>query len=403
VRRLLVSLCSLVVWAGCVFDWDGLDPRAGTGGASASGGSAASQGGSAASQGGAGGMGTGGTTSAGGASGWFDEAWPLRRALTPQAPPSDLGDVPVLVVLDDTRIDYGATLPGGADLRFVSGGQVLAHDIERWDASGTSFVWVRLPLLAADGSAGAMYMYYGNPDAADGEDEAGTYDADFAAVWHLEDLADATLNANDASSSAAPAAPGQIADGRQLDGMAGYVEAAADPSIDGLFGSGGTVEAWFYADGYGENGFGRLVSKELTTMAGGGWSLELYQPEQNVRFERGYSGGALIWGAPTGSATLGTWTYVALVFDESSSDGATIFLDGQPVATTGPAISGTPDSDAGNTLRIGNFPLSESRTFDGVLDEIRLSRTVRSPAWIAVQHASMTDALIDYGPEETVP
>ena len=37
----------------------------------------------------------------------------------------------------------------------------------------------------------------------------------------------------------------------------------------------------------------------------------------------------------------------------------------------------------------------------GMIDEVRISNVVRSTLWIDAQHASMTDALITYGPEES--
>jgi hypothetical protein len=43
---------------------------------------------------------------------------------------------------------------------------------------------------------------------------------------------------------------------------------------------------------------------------------------------------------------------------------------------------------------------SSKEPFLGRLDEVRVAPVVRSAEWMATEYRSMTDALIDYGPEE---
>ena len=43
------------------------------------------------------------------------------------------------------------------------------------------------------------------------------------------------------------------------------------------------------------------------------------------------------------------------------------------------------------------------RTFDGIIDEARLSNTAYSADWVAVQYASTTNAFVSFGTEETAP
>ena len=76
-------------------------------------------------------------------------SWQFRRELTfdNSSRAEHLIDFPVLVKLDATRIDYGQTQDNGEDLRFFdgTGTRPLAHEIELWDESGTSYVWVKVP------------------------------------------------------------------------------------------------------------------------------------------------------------------------------------------------------------------------------------------------------------------
>ena len=72
-----------------------------------------------------------------------------------------LTDVAVQVNLTTSNFDYSKARSDGGDLRFYWEGMELDYYIERWNTSGTSTVWVRVPVLPPSGVA-VIYMYYGN-------------------------------------------------------------------------------------------------------------------------------------------------------------------------------------------------------------------------------------------------
>src|SRR5262245_19646535 len=92
---------------------------------------------------------------------WADRSSPRRRFVAIDLPGADaFEDFPVLVVLDPKHFDYG-TSERGADLRFVDAtGTTLAHEIDTWDARGTSAVWVRMAKV--DPKRAGFWMYYGS-------------------------------------------------------------------------------------------------------------------------------------------------------------------------------------------------------------------------------------------------
>ena len=77
------------------------------------------------------------------------------------------------------------------DLRFfdASGTQMLAHEIEVWNESGDSYVWVKVPVIDGNSAADSITMVYGNPDAADGQDPEGVWGSDYDLVYHLNENA----------------------------------------------------------------------------------------------------------------------------------------------------------------------------------------------------------------------
>ena len=84
----------------------------------------------------------------------------------------DLINFPVLVKLDSgADIDYSKTQNSGQDIRFTdSDGTVLSYEIEEWDETGSSFVWVKIPQIDQNSNTDYIYIYYGNDSASDGQD-----------------------------------------------------------------------------------------------------------------------------------------------------------------------------------------------------------------------------------------
>jgi hypothetical protein len=111
------------------------------------------------------------------------------------------------------------------------------------------------------------------------------------------------------------------------------------------------------------------------------------------------------WDTPGQSVALDAWQWVTAVFDESNAANApTIYINGVAQNLSESAIaSGSAVDDDLAPMRIGNYGSGTSRGFDGIIDEVRLSAVPRTASWVGAQYASMTDDLITYGPEESVP
>lgn len=88
-----------------------------------------------------------------------------------------LTDFPILVTLaTDAPAGFGHSLcaADGADIRFADAdGNLVPHEIESWNPSGTSYVWVKVPSLA--GTATALTMYFGADDPEHPDPESAVF------------------------------------------------------------------------------------------------------------------------------------------------------------------------------------------------------------------------------------
>ncbi len=321
--------------------------------------------------------------------GWWDASWGQRRQLTfnNAAQAENLVDFPVLVTLDATKLDYAAIQAAGEDLRFIDddGTTVLSHEIDTWDPTGTSYVWVRVPQIDAVSSVDYIMLYYDNPVAPDGQDAAGVWTAGYNAVWHLNsDLQDSTANINDGVNSGSTAGAGQIGAARSFDGVDDFIDAGTSPSLEvtGQL----SIEAWFSLAA-GQSGHPpRIVSKKNVWNDSFGYNLEVHQSSGRVT---SLGSGTNYLRATGLTLSSDTWYYVA-----TSVDGGTgrVYLDGVDVtadSTLSPLVANP------QPLNIGRVAGSTAY-FLGLLDEVRISGVTRSAAWIAAQHLSMSDNFITF-------
>ncbi|UCE73536.1 MAG: DUF2341 domain-containing protein [Methanomassiliicoccales archaeon] len=187
---------------------------------------------------------------------WWNDNWSYRKKLNfdNAGQTEALIDFPALVVLSSSNFDYSKAKSDGKDLRFIDadGSTELKYHIEDWDSSGKSFVWVNVPKIDAESNIDYIWMYYGNSDAPDGQDEIGTYDTNYMMVQHLQENSglryDSTSNDNDGNpfSGLNQVNTGKIDGAGGFDGNEGFIDCGNDNSLnitDTI-----TIEAWVRLD-----------------------------------------------------------------------------------------------------------------------------------------------------------
>jgi len=253
---------------------------------------------------------------------------------------------------------------------------------------------VRIPSVNTSGAASdtVIYIHYGNSIVTTPtENPTGVWDASYAAVWHEhDDFLDSTSNNNDGTNFGSANATGQVADGQSFDGTDDYIFVGSGASIDDVFAGGGTAEAWINPAGWGESGYGRVFNKGHD----GGWSFFVDDTDGNdsLSFLHGTSLGRGHWITDDFTINLSAWQHVAVTYDKgSTANDPTLYIDGVSVNVTEfNTPTGTLDSDAVRNMLIGNRPATD-RTFDGILDELRVSDTARSACWIDANYDNQND------------
>jgi hypothetical protein len=153
-----------------------------------------------------------------------------------------------------------------------------------------------------------------------------------------------------------------------------------------------TVEAFVYLN---DRTDGKFIAKD-DPFPGGAGCYNLHQEGNNLEFMLDFGGW---YRASYGTYNTGEWLYVAGTYERTMMR---LYLNGSEVATNPQTSSITSDSNI--ALALGNRAYDVGTSFDlnGRLDEIRISNTNRSPAWISASYESGRDDLIDFGPEETI-
>ena len=346
-----------------------------------------------------------------GVPGWFNNQWTTRQTLTfNNGAGIELTNQAVLVTLDATRIDYSKTLNNGHDLRFVDGdGTLLDYEIESWDESGTSRVWVRVPQIDAASNTDFVWMYYGNSGAANVQNSGAVW-TNQEAVLHMNGTpVDSSSNALTVTTSGATAIGGISASARDFDGVDDNIKLGASTDLNNLFASGATISAWINPDGWGEAGYGRIADKAATTLAneGGeaGWGLQVTSGGA-ILFDHGFGTTQGEWKTNNGVISLsGGWYHITVVYNAATpTTDPKIFINGAQVAVSETFTpSGSMLNDSSLQLTIGNHAAATTRTFDGAIDEFRVSRTSLTAAQVLADYRSVTGTLMTIGAAEIGP
>lgn len=319
-----------------------------------------------------------------------------RLTLANSSSATTLTDFPVMVRLNSSRIDYTRMQSAGQDLRFYDsdGVTALAYEIEKWDSTGESIAWVKIPQIDALSASDSIVMKYGDASLGDGQNANAVWSNGHAGVWHfasgINALRDATSNANHATDFGSASATGMIGGARQVLAVSGqYLRA---PTV-GISASAGTMEILAYPISTGSAGNAMFIVSIWDGSAGN----RIYLMQRNTVDPNDFRTALGSQGAPFTDSTqnmpTNDWSYCVLTWSGGTYQA---FFNGSPVDSgTYFSLSAIDTSIYFGSGSVG----APTFSWDGRFDEARVSNTARSADWVAAQYKSLSDTYISFGPE----
>ena len=309
---------------------------------------------------------------------------------------TDLSNFPVLVKFSEgapSGFSYANCATDGSDLRFAdASGNLLPHEIDTWNATGTSMVWVCVSTLA-HGADTTFTMYYGTNGvsalpavaASDVWTAAG-----YNAVWHFDSSNKESVHNLSATSS----------------GTVEYRNRSTHPTIMG----GGAM--WLKNNGFLEY----ANSADWTTLGDGNTlTLSCWAISESPSYGRMISSKNQ-WNDAAGYelTTQGNATTIT-VASSGTTDDNQLQKSGMPSVTSWRHITATYASDGTLSLWVdgvnkGSGPKTKvelkvptsvltlgsskggGNYWPGGLDEVRIHRGVESDDWIKACYDTMTSA-----------
>ena len=323
---------------------------------------------------------------------------------------------PLLVRLSEAieGFSYADCGEGGNGLCFADAeGNVIPHEIDTWDPTGESLVWVR-PAALQDGATFELY-YMGTPSAAN--DPTAVW-AGYTGVWHLNELTGPKISTSIgtyANSTATKDIDGNLANGsfanqagaigkcfRVNDGgpqtgnyNAGGVfvlDSGENSPVDG--GENFTISGWFKHDN-AQYFYDHLFYKRSTSGNSGDYvnafaievgGNKVTTMPMDVRGSSGTAGAVM----PTPASVAQNWGYLTFAFDGTSCH---VYANGAFVNTA--TIVACRDNNGaltfGNTCNVADGKVGDA-AWCGWIDEVRFSKGTMTAAQIKAEYDAMASA-----------
>ncbi len=343
---------------------------------------------------------------------WRDLQWGYRQQIVISAAmaQTDQGNFPALIkITNQTNPLFGNALSNGDDILFtdMDGVNKLDHEIEHFRDTGLKelYAWVRIPNLSSSSDT-IIYMYYGNGGAVNQENADMVWDSNYLAVWHLaedpsvstdcdggagtKEVCDSTSNDYDGDScsiwncttkmSSGDQVPGQIGGSLDFDGVNDWIELGTSLVIDTNF----TIETWI--------NFRNLVPPAKPSIIGHAWDWHFQLLDSGLdsgrlwfRRWRSYEGRA-----STTVLSTDRWYHVVVTLTSGTTNNLRFYIDGvlDPIESM---VAPVKQFTTWNLRMAREQQPPDIADYDGFLDEMRMSDTVRSPEWIGASFLNQND------------
>ena len=281
-------------------------------------------------------------------------------------------EFPVVLRLHGDTFPFASAQSKGEDLRVTDAtGRSLALEIESWDkAAGEAVIWVRVPEIR-----GAMRqelkLHWGNPQAKSVSDGSKVFSRDngYLSVWHMgQEVKDVVGTL-----------PSKVVGTKPIEGLIGGARSFAGK--EGVF-SGDKITGYpTDASSHTTSAWIKPTRSNSTIIA---WGNEAGGRGSKVRFQLRAPQHLHIdsnFSDVDGPSNLAPdeWHYVTHTYDKN--DGR-LYLNGQLDGKASPTLN----IKSPARLWIGGW--YDVYSYEGDMDEVRVSSVARSPDWIKLEYAN---------------
>ncbi len=309
---------------------------------------------------------------------WWNNNWNFRKNMTLNHTmvKTDLTDFPIVIDITDPDLKTKAQTDGDDIVFTDTANNTLKHEIEFFDSiTGHIVAWIKIPQLSSTTDT-ELYMYYGNPSAANQQNRTAVWDSNYLTVQHMAEIStiryDSTKYGNNATTS------GTITKTIKIDGADLFTSNKYARIPQGFLPiSAITVELWMKPTFYSTSIWAKYINTGPTTTRG------ISGGQSSKTADRWYMG--LTWDSgaksfSTGDITTGlVWNHVVITWNGTY---ATAYLNGAKIKEG--TASGTPDWTNKPVYLGSNYYGAEG--FNGAIDEVRISNIVRQENWIGTTY-----------------
>ena len=312
--------------------------------------------------------------------------------------PENLTDFPVHIKLEDgVNIDYSKTNDDGSDIRFVDTDDTeLSYEIDIWDESSDSFVWVKVPQIDT-GDEDYIYMYYGNTSATDNQNVSDVWSNGYNAVFHNNNLDSTTIQDSVADIQMGKRnvnEPGEVdavmGKAQSYDGVNDYSRTNTNfinnPSQL-------TIASWFRHTGDGHTYECALHRGSANSIGSSEYWMGVDISDYITATIGANTGVGWAAGQTSVTAVDGQWYYVVATWDGSV---VSVYIDGQYIKQYNLSNTG----DLLTPTRMGSSADGTNYQFKGEVDEMLISEAHRTRAWIASEYKLGKNEFNTFGTEE---
>ncbi|NQT62804.1 MAG: DUF2341 domain-containing protein [Candidatus Marinimicrobia bacterium] len=312
---------------------------------------------------------------------------------------TDHANFPVMIKVTETDIKSttnggGVVNPSGYDIIFTQsdGSTLLKHELQNYAAStGDLLCWVNLPTLTPTVDS-TIYLYYGKTGIYTDQSDTLTWNSNYLGVWHLEDLSDAAGAYTLTDHNTAANSSGYLGAAREFDGDGDDLEELkAGTYLDGL--GAFTISLWTKADALGTDKgliYGTdpdaldrrmMIRQDAAGEKGGGTNVYRTSTLLGTNTKQRHE-------SSDASATL-NWQY--LTMGQTNGSATNFYIDGS-LDTPSWFNTRSGITNKSTKLLIGKGSKDgATSSWDGLIDEVRISSVELSADWVTTEYTNMTN------------